>query len=459
MNKFPDEYDTIVAVSTPRGYSGIGVIRMSGPSALDILTRIFKVSSAGFSYRHRVAAHGHLIDPDAGKALDDGVAVFFKGPASYTGDDLVELSLHGNPLILDTAVRLAIRNGARLAAKGEFTRRAFLAGKLDLLQAEAVIDLIESKSLAAAQDARSRLDKSLSSEIILLSDSIKDLLATLEAYMDFDEDEEESEPDPHFQLTEIARKIEGLKRTVESGRMRMKGIRVVISGKPNVGKSTLFNALVRSDRAIVTPHPGTTRDIVDHHIVLDGIAFLLSDTAGLRENPDPIEQEGILRSRASIAEADLVLAVIDGSLPPDEQDRTVLALSEAKRSVIVFNKTDLGLIHELMEGMGSTSRTIPLSAKTGEGIDTLEKQLVDVGRQLVETGEHGGLSSRCLQPLESAEDHIENVLKSLRSGESMPPEIISLELRKALSYLEELTGERIDEGILDRIFDRFCIGK
>ncbi len=392
MNKSLNEYDTIVAISTPRGHSGIGVIRISGPAALEIATQIFRLSPPVSEFSHRIAVYGRLVDPYTQKILDDGLAIFFKGPVSYTGEDVIELSLHGSPVVLDAAVRLAIRCGARPAAKGEFTRRAFLAGKLDLLQAEAVIDLIESRSLAAAEEARCRLDKSLSSEILALSNGLKDVLAELEAHMDFDEDEEYPLPDPNLRLVGMITKIEDLKRGFESGRMRREGIRVVISGKPNVGKSTLFNALVRSDRVIVTPYPGTTRDTVDDCVVWDGIAFLLSDTAGLRENPDPIESEGIRRTHGRIQEADVVVAVIDGSCPPDEEDRRVLVACQGKKTVLIFNKMDLGLVNSSGQFLSPDSFYLRLSAKTGEGVDALEKCLSDIGRELLESGEHGGVS-------------------------------------------------------------------
>lgn len=459
MTRLLNNSDTIVAVSTPRGYSGIGVIRMSGPESLDILKRIFRVAAQDFQYSDRIAVYGKVIDPDTNGMLDDGIAVYMQAPASYTGEDVVELSLHGSPVILDAAVSLAVRCGARPADRGEFTRRAFLAGKLDLLQAEAVIDLIESRTLAAAEEARGRLDRSVSSQILSLSNTLKDVLAEIEAFLDFDEDEEEIPPDPHSPLAGMIPKFEALKRSIESARIRREGINVVISGKPNVGKSTLFNALVRSERVIVTPYPGTTRDTVDDHLLLNGIAFLLCDTAGIRENPDPVEEEGIRRTTDRIETADVVIAVIDGSRPPDAEDRKALAACQGKRTVLAFNKIDLGPLAPQNESLQEGRRSIQLSAKTGEGVDSLERCLSEIGRELLESGEHSGLSSRCLQPLGSAEAHVRNVLESFFNGEAMSPEIVSLELRKALSFLQELTGEKVDEGILDRIFERFCVGK
>ncbi len=447
--------DTIVAVSTPRGYSGIGVVRISGPDSLPILTRIFTpTSAAGFS--DRTAVHGKLIDGDD-RIVDDGIAVYMKGPATYAGEDVVEISLHGSPIILDIAVRLILTSGARMAQRGEFTRRAFLNGKLDLLQAEAVVDLIESKTEGAAREARLRLERGMSSRITNIACTLKDILAELEAHLDFDEEDENPAPDPESRLAALIPEFTALRRSVESSRMHRDGIRVVIAGKPNVGKSTLFNTLMGSDRVIVTPYPGTTRDPVDDFLVLNGMGFLLCDTAGMRQDPDPIEREGILRTRQRIDGADIAILVLDGSAPLDEEDEKVLSTCRVRASVTVLNKVDLGLVtdsgHPLLH-----SPVIPISAKTGFGIHDLEEQLRITGSTLFSSDAGSLLSSWCVQPLASAEQHVRAVLDGLDSH-SMAPEIVALELRKALDHLEEITGERADDGILDRIFERFCIGK
>ncbi|AFM26581.1 tRNA uridine-5-carboxymethylaminomethyl(34) synthesis GTPase MnmE [Desulfomonile tiedjei] len=447
--------DTIVAISTPRGYSGIGVVRMSGPDSLPILTQIFMPTAAD-GFNDRTAVHGKLVDRD-GRILDDGIAVFMRGPGSYTGEDVVEISLHGSPVILDAAVGLILASGARMAQRGEFTRRAFLNGKLDLLQAEAVVDLIESKTEGAAREARLRLDKGMSSRIANIASTLKDILAELEAHMDFDEDDENPAPDPESRLAALISEFTALQRSVDSSRMHRDGIRVVIAGKPNVGKSTLFNTLMGSNRVIVTPYPGTTRDPVDDFLVLNGMGFLLCDTAGMRQEPDPIEREGIFRTQQRIDNADIAIVVLDGSAPLDQEDEKVLCTCREKASITVLNKADLGLVidpgHPLLQ-----STAIPISAKTGFGIQDLEEQLRMTGSARFSSDAGSLLSSWCVQPLASAEQHVKAVLDGLHTR-SMAPEIIALELKKALEYLEEITGERADDGILDRIFERFCIGK
>ena len=298
--------DTIVALSTPGGYSGIGVIRMSGPESAPFLHRIFRADGRNDGLPDRRAVHGLVTDPESGAPLDDAIAVLMRGPSSYTGQDVVEISLHGSPTVLDMVVTTLVKLGARPAGRGEFTMRAFLSGKVDLIQAEAVMDLIESASPGAVHEARSRLDRSLTTEVGQLSGAIKDLLALLEAHIDFDEEDEAPAPLMGPFLLNIRAKIDRLLSRARQARLRRLGLRTVVAGKPNVGKSTLFNALLGTDRTIVTPYPGTTRDLVEDRLTLGGLSFVLSDTAGVRQDPEPIEQEGIRRTIDAIHGADLV---------------------------------------------------------------------------------------------------------------------------------------------------------
>jgi len=457
----PTLNDTIVALSTPAGYSGIGVIRLSGPDALPFLERIFVTAESDAEFPDRKAVYGKIVDPDRGQVIDDGIVTVMRGPRSYTGEDVAELSLHGSPVLLDLVIRLLLDRGARLAGRGEFTRRAFLAGKLDLIQAEAVIDIIESSNESAAQEARGRMDRSLSTEVRGLSNALKDLLAEIEAHIDFDEDDDESPPDVHAALRGIQERIEILQTTAAAGKASRKGIKTVIAGKPNVGKSTLFNALLRSDRMIVTPHPGTTRDPVDERLVLDGMSFLLSDTAGIREDPDLVEEEGIRRTRTRMQDAAVIVAVLDGSEPLGEEDLNLLEECRGQTIVVVLNKTDLGTIvdakdHRLSDTSGPALR---ISAQTGDGLADLEEALIRIGRDLTLPAAGGGLNERCLLLVESVAKTVSSLTGSLGRGEGTGSDVLSLELRTALGFLEELTGERVDDGILDRIFERFCVGK
>ena len=456
--------DTIVARSTPRGYSGIGVIRLSGPDAISLIRSVFRPSGADDRFTDRRALYGVVHDPATGNVIDDGIAVVMRGPASYTGEDVVELSLHGSPVILDMVERMLVALGARPATRGEFTRRAFLSGRMDLLQAEAVIDLIEATGPRAVEAARSGLDRSLSGEICRIGEALKDLLAEVEAHLDFDDDDLEPRPDPVPVLASLVKSMDDLVSNAEKGRMQREGIRAVIVGKPNVGKSTLFNALLRTERAIVTPHPGTTRDSLDERIMVGGHVFILSDTAGVRQYPEPIEEEGIRRTKAIAGSADIVVVVLDASSHLNQEDLDVLALAADTRTILVLNKTDLGdVLSGEDEPLGPLALPrVRLSAKTGEGLSGLERQLCNVADELTAdpaAEPSASLTRRGAMLMESAKLPLVSLMEKFGLHDLVELEIVSLELRRALEPLEEITGERVDEGILDRIFERFCVGK
>ena len=459
-----DTSDTIVALSTPVGHSGIGVIRLSGPESASIMKRIFRPASNESDFPDRKAVYGRVADPETKVVLDDGLALLMRGPRSYTGEDMVELSLHGSPAVLDMTLKVIVLLGARPANRGEFTLRAFLSGRMDLVQVEAVIDLIEAPGPAAVEEARARLDGALSRKIREIANAVKDLVAELEAHIDFDEDDDELPPDPVPELRRITAMMEELIKTADSGRLRREGIKTVIIGKPNVGKSTLFNRLLRAERAIVTPYPGTTRDTLEDRILLGGASFILYDTAGIRTDPEPVEQEGIRRSYEKIDQADLVIAVLDGSSPTDRLDMQTLEACSGKEAIKVLNKKDLGLFMQSGEvEIASPDRMrIAVSAKTGEGLDQFESLLAEAGKAIARKqnlSNQASLNSRCLLLMQTARLVMANLMQDLDRTMRPAPEIMSLELRRVLALMEEMTGERVEEGILDRIFERFCVGK
>jgi tRNA modification GTPase len=457
--------DTIVAISTPRGFSGIGVIRMSGPRAVDLLRDIFRRAGGAESFPDRMALYGHVIDPDTNEVIDDGMALVMRGPHSYTGEDMAELSLHGSPLILDTTRRILVELGARPARRGEFTQRAFLSGRLDLLQAEAIIEIIESTSRAGLKEARSALDHKVSLRVKQLSDSLKDLLADLEASLDFDEDDERPAPETAGPLTRIAKEMEEILKASHRARPIKEGIRTVIIGKPNVGKSTLFNALAQDERAIVTPYPGTTRDAIEDYLRVGPASLLITDTAGVRVDPAPIEAEGITRTLRKIEDSDMALAVFDAQSKLDMEDQELLEMIRDKVSIAVINKMDQCASEPSPElpGWLAPNRIARISALTGEGMERLMEIITDCAQSFLNPDEEfesrTSLNQRAALLMESALGYVREPLEQVRSGRAPEPELVAYSVGKALESLEEITGERVEQGILERVFERFCVGK
>jgi tRNA modification GTPase len=397
--------------------------------------------------------------------IDDGVALFFKGPHSYTGENGAEITLHGSPVVLDLAVSLITAQGARPADRGEFTRRAFLSGRLDLIQAESVIDLIEAASPLAARYARAGLNKSVSEQVHALRDQVADILADLVAFVDFDEDDELVPPDPRAGLLRISNSIESLRRRSAATRTAREGILAVIVGKPNVGKSTLFNALIESDRAIVTPYPGTTRDTLHESLSLEGGHYVLCDTAGLREAAEPIEEEGVRRTYGKLREADVVIAVCDGSADLDAEDATVLHACRDRPGVIVVNKADLPPAFSPGTAFKEAphTRVVSVSALEGIGLDALRQELASLGQALVpglrDPERSAGLSSRAVHLLEAAAVPVQRLLDAYEAAAPLPWDAMIIELESTMNLLGHITGETADEETLDRVFSRFCVGK
>ncbi len=457
--------DTIAAIATPPGIGGIGLIRVSGPASEEIARRLFKPPHPLASLLSHHLYHGEIVAPETGAVLDDVLAAFMRGPRTYTGEDTFEINCHGGPLILRTVLGAVFRAGARPAEPGEFTKRAFLNGRLDLSQAEAVLEMITAKTPEGLSAAVGRLKGGLSGRIEMIRDGIIDLLAGIETAIDFTEDDGVVGM-PEADLSKIQTLIDDLRSlaaTYLRGRITRDGIGVVIAGRPNVGKSSLLNRLLGEKRAIVTPVPGTTRDFIEEVVNIGGIPVRLTDTAGIRLPENAIEKEGIDLVWERIAAADAVLVLLDGSTELTAEDRAFFAEMHAKPMLPVINKSDLPprLDEESLQSLlpKTGPQAVRISAKYGDGIDRLKAAIRDMvlATPAEETMGIMIADHRQKVALERAAECLVRARESLREG--LSPELTSLEVREALDSIGEITGRTTSEDVLDRIFANFCIGK
>ncbi len=451
--------DTIVAVATPPGVGALGVVRLSGDSALGIGSRVLvKPSGEPYSLEDlpsHTVHYAYLVDPRRGERIDEVLFTLFKAPRSYTTQDMVEVTCHGGPLILEKALEAFIEAGARLARPGEFTMRAFLLGRMDLTQAEAVADLIESLSDQGRRAAMDQLRGRLSRELEAVASRLRKVLVELEAAIDFPEEGLEPSPGLMDEVKGALENVAELMATYREGRVLREGVRVAIVGLPNVGKSSLFNALVGEDKAIVTAQPGTTRDVVEARVVFRGRLFLFMDTAGFRSAGDEAEEEGVRRALRAMEDADLVLLVLDVSRPLEEGDRILLE-KRGKRTLVVVNKVDLPFAWE--PGKLDLGAFL-VSAKMGRGLEELKEALVSRAFQ-EGTGEQERVlitNARHYHALVRTREALDRCLDAWEEG--LGTDFLASDVREALTALGEITGETTPEDVLDAIFGRFCIGK
>ena len=456
-----NQEDTISAIVTPSGIGGISVIRLSGKEAISIASKVFhkKSGKSLTDVESHTIHYGYITDPVSGKKLDEVLVSVMKAPRSFTCEDVIEVSCHGGPLITTTILETFLRAGARLAEPGEFTKRAFLNGRIDLAQAEAVIEIIRAKTEEGLKCALWQLEGKLSNDINKIQEDISTALSHIEAYIDFPEE------DAGVVMTDIEERVksalEGVDRLLEGyfrWRPLREGILTAIIGRTNVGKSSLLNVLTGEERAIVTPHPGTTRDIIESMINISGLSLRLLDTAGLRMTEDLAEEEGIKRMYRAAEMAELVLIVLDGSEALKTEDIDILTHTKNKKRVIVINKIDLDNQKEKELDAGY-SPIVYTSVVKGEGIEELK----NVIRQTI-LGKVTGLDEgavvnniRHKTALENAGKELESFIESVR--QELPLEIQALHLRSSMNFLGEITGVVTTEDILDRIFNEFCIGK
>ncbi len=451
--------DTIAAISTPPGRGGIGIVRMSGPQAASIAAQLISLRHPLEHGRARLADVLDVSDAgiDFGR-IDEALVTYFAAPKSYTAEDLVEIAAHGSPVVLEMLLRRCMDLGARLAEPGEFTQRAFLAGRLDLTQAEAVRDLIDAQTLTQARQAASQMGGALSRRVQPVKQSLVELIALLEAGIDFAEDDVDVTPAAEIarRIGELTLPLTALEASFARGRIIHDGLTLAIVGRPNAGKSSLFNRLVERDRAIVTATPGTTRDLVTERISLDGIPLELVDTAGLREGREEAEQLGIARSREALADAALVVVVLDATQPLNDEEHRLLAAVQNRPAVVAVNKSDLS---ETSHPLPDCARlpVLATSALTGEGIPALRERILALATGGA-ASEPGLLTSlRHQQAIVTAHSALADAAQA--NAIAIPHEMILLDLYRALWALDSLTGQTASDDILNLIFSTFCIGK
>ncbi|MCR4943120.1 MAG: tRNA uridine-5-carboxymethylaminomethyl(34) synthesis GTPase MnmE [Clostridium sp.] len=457
------EFDTICGISTPIGEGGISIIRVSGDKCLDIIDKIFKgVNKASIKdMKTYTMRYGHIYDLNNGDIIDEVIISYMKGPRSFTAEDVIEVNCHGGVTSTNKVLQEIIKAGARLAEPGEFTKRAFLNGRIDLSQAEAVMDIIRAKTDLSMKSAVMQSSGYLSKEINKLREYMLNTLALIEYSVDFTEDDEEVDESVPVkiidQLSKAKNEMNTLLKNADEGRIIRDGLKLAIVGKPNVGKSSLLNALLKEKRAIVTDIPGTTRDVIEEFTNLDGIPVKVIDTAGIRETDDVVEQIGVERSREKMDEADLVIFVLDSSRVLDDEDREIISRLDGKKYIVLLNKVDLETkINE--EELSGLDNVIKISTKSGFGLEDLKLKIKDMFFEGEVNTESLIISnSRHKQALYRALENCELAEEKVKQNEFL--DLISIYVTAALKALGEITGAELEEDLINKIFSEFCVGK
>lgn len=455
--------DTIAAIATASGNSGIGIIRVSGDEAIEIVDKIFKSVNSDkklVNVKSHTINYGHIVDND--KVIDEVLVSVMNGPHSYTGEDVVEINCHGGMIVIRKILEIVLKNGARTAEPGEFTKRAFLNGRMDLSQAEAVMDVINAKNEFALSNSIEQLNGRVSEKIKSLRKKIIYNIAFIESALD---DPEHISIDGYSEkLSKILEEVNGeLSRLInnfDNGRIVKEGVKTVILGKPNAGKSSLLNLLLGEERAIVTDIEGTTRDTLEESINLNGVFLNLIDTAGIRDSEDVVEQIGVNKAKELAEKSDLVIFVADASKELDENDKEIINLIKDKQAIVLLNKSDLGtIINEKNVSEFDNKPVITFSAKTGDGLDELENKIRDLFYEgkVKYNDELYITNARQKESLINAKNSIEEVIKSVEND--MPEDFYSIDLMDAYTYLGQIIGESVEDDLVNEIFSKFCMGK
>ncbi|MBR4110650.1 MAG: tRNA uridine-5-carboxymethylaminomethyl(34) synthesis GTPase MnmE [Clostridia bacterium] len=447
---------TIAAISTPAGLGGIGIVRISGNDALEITKKVFKPKK-NREYKSHTIRYGYIIDEN-NNIVDEVLVSYFKAPNTYTGEDVCEINCHGGSISTKRILELVLKNGAVMAEAGEFTKKAFINGKMDLSQAEAVIDVINSKTEKENKASVNQLQGFLSKKINEIKQNVIDILVDIEANIDYPEYDIEEVKRENIEKT-LEKSIEELiklEKSFDSGKMLKEGITTAIVGKPNVGKSSLLNALLKEERAIVTEIPGTTRDTIEEYITIKGVPLKIIDTAGIRETTDRVEEIGVEKSKKILNEAQLVLILLDGTKTLGQEDLELLDLVKTKKYIVVINKID---VENKIDKTKIEGEIVEISAKTLEGLENLEKTIenmfsfnnIEVENEAIIT------SLRHKQLILLAREELEKTRDAVING--LPIDMLSIEIQNAIQHLGEITGEAVSEDVIKGIFSKFCVGK
>lgn len=460
-----NDYDTIAAISTPSGEGGIGIVRISGDEAIEMADKIYAMGNKKLSEQESHTIHyGHIVEPDTGETIDEVMVSILRAPKTYTREDVVEINTHGGMLAVQRVLQTVFNQGARMAEPGEFTKRAFLNGRIDLTQAEAVMDVIEAKSEASMNNAVKQLDGQLSERIETIRREILNVLAQVEVNVDYPEYEDIGVITENLleeKASEFRKVLQGILETAKQGRILRDGLRTAIIGRPNVGKSSLLNALLRKDRAIVTDIAGTTRDIVEEYINIKGVPLRLIDTAGIRETEDVVERIGVERSRQAIEEAEFILLVFNQNEALSEEDKELIELTNGKDRVVILNKMDLesNINHsELYDLIGETP-VITTAIIESQGLDSLEQHIADYffSGETIDRDANYVSNTRHIALITEAERSLGDVLNGLALG--MPVDLVQIDMTNAWESLGAVTGDTVQDELITQLFTNFCLGK